>query len=398
MPRVLITSFTYPPNKDGVAEAARSMAEGLASTGWDVTVATQNHPARQTSRVNGVAVVGFDLATSTFRSEQSFAEAERYKHFLKSLSPDFLINHCWDPWCTRLALPLFPNLRGKKIQVSHGYTQHIWHFHPRFPFFGSGQWAKGLFWTAGRLPAMVRAYDAIVILSDVIGMGRFFDHTVARWMKHRCIRIIPNSTNPDQFPSDRGTFRRQHSIGDRLMVLCVANYSHRKNQELAIRAFRKARLRDSILVLVGSEFNEYSEHVKRIDAALASEDCEVVFLDNLSRQETLEAFVASDIFLLTAKAETQPFVLIEAMAAGVPWISTPTGCARVMEGGVVAKGGDLASTISRLAQDPNLRRKLGSDGKEAIRSKYCANKTMDAFEALLGSLGKGGPSAKIGLY
>ena len=45
--KILITTFTYPPNADGVAEATAVLAQGLARQGHAVTVATEFHPQRK---------------------------------------------------------------------------------------------------------------------------------------------------------------------------------------------------------------------------------------------------------------------------------------------------------------------------------------------------------------
>jgi glycine/D-amino acid oxidase-like deaminating enzyme len=45
--RILITTCTYPPQADGVAEAAAVLARGLARRGHDVTVVTEFQPDRK---------------------------------------------------------------------------------------------------------------------------------------------------------------------------------------------------------------------------------------------------------------------------------------------------------------------------------------------------------------
>jgi len=44
----------------------------------------------------------------------------------------------------------------------------------------------------------------------------------------------------------------------------------------------------------------------------------VVVLERLSRAQTCAAYRAADLFVLPAKAETQPVVLLEAMASHTP--------------------------------------------------------------------------------
>ena len=40
--KVLIVSFTFPPNKDGISEAAAAMTKGFLDRSWEVSVFTRN--------------------------------------------------------------------------------------------------------------------------------------------------------------------------------------------------------------------------------------------------------------------------------------------------------------------------------------------------------------------
>ena len=97
-------------------------------------------------------------------------------------------------------------------------------------------------------------------------------------------------------------------------------------------------------------------------------------MERLPREEVFSALIESELLILTAKHETQPIVLIEAMAAAIPWISTDTGCIREMEGGIVCRcNKSLVFALKRLLVDPALRAQLGSKGLAASRTKYSAS-------------------------
>jgi hypothetical protein len=58
--KILIASFTFPPNKDGVSEAAAVMTEGFLRRGWEVDVATLPvRPARQVMEWRGAMIHEF---------------------------------------------------------------------------------------------------------------------------------------------------------------------------------------------------------------------------------------------------------------------------------------------------------------------------------------------------
>jgi glycosyltransferase involved in cell wall biosynthesis len=88
----------------------------------------------------------------------------------------------------------------------------------------------------------------------------------------------------------------------------------------------------------------------------------------------------SGVFVLTSDHEGFPNVLLEAMAARLPVVTTPAGDAAdlVEDGrtGFVVDFGDkkkLVERIERLTDSPDLRRELGEAGRKRVEEVYgCA--------------------------
>jgi len=103
---------------------------------------------------------------------------------------------------------------------------------------------------------------------------------------------------------------------------------------------------------------------------------------------------SADIFVLPTYYEREcfPLCILEAMAYGIPVISTDVGAiAEIVEDGVtgcivpVKNPEALADAIEGLLQDPELRNRLGQAGLK----KYAKEYTLEAFEArLCGVLGQ----------
>lgn len=384
--KILITTFTFPPNKDGVAEAARSMAYGLADSGYEVIVATGYLPERTNFEPHpGVRVEQFDVISNWKFVGKSLEEKERMRQFILNEQPAVILCHCWEIWSTATAEETFNELGSTgKILISHGYTTHQWRPNPTPPF-GLGVLLRSLPKVLG-LPFTLRRYDRVVFLSHRPDWQRFFDLKIAKISRYDGIRVIPNGTerNPDR--GNIEDFRQRYELGNGFTALCVANYGPRKNQELAIRAFRRARIPGSNLVLIGSELNDYAKSIMELDKKLGLEFPEgrVVFIEKLDRKSTLAAYSACDVFLLAALAETQPIAILEAMAAGIPFISTPTGCVREMAGGMIAEGEDcLAHALVELHQNPAKRIQMGKTGRDAVEQYYSKDKVWDAYKTLI---------------
>jgi glycosyltransferase involved in cell wall biosynthesis len=89
-----------------------------------------------------------------------------------------------------------------------------------------------------------------------------------------------------------------------------------------------------------------------------------------------ELYARSDVFVLPTAADASPHVILEAMAAGLPVISTPVGAIPEMVGstGVLVtpgNGDELRDALERLL-DPALRTALGAAAHARARERFDA--------------------------
>ena len=97
-------------------------------------------------------------------------------------------------------------------------------------------------------------------------------------------------------------------------------------------------------------------------------------LGPVSLEQRLAFFKRADIFVLPTYAEGTPISMLEAMAAGLPVVSTPVGgIPDVVEDGVegyIVEPGDveaLADRLVRLINDPERRRAMGQSAQDKVR-------------------------------
>ena len=107
------------------------------------------------------------------------------------------------------------------------------------------------------------------------------------------------------------------------------------------------------------------------------------------RHDVPKMLAAADLFLLTSISEGIPLTVIEAMAAGLPVVSTNVGGVPeiVVEGqtGLLAPSGDaagLAAAVSRLAGDAALRKQMGEAGRQRAAEVFSADKMHAAYDRL----------------
>jgi len=383
--RILVASFTYPPNKDGVSESAFSFAEGLADRGHDVVVATG--PPEQTGALlepNLKAhVERFDICGGPLLRDGVQGDKGRYVDFVRNGGFDALLAMCLDTWPVSLLLNDLPDLSFRKVLFSHGFSAHNW-YPQRRPPWGLVAWLRGMAFTA-RTFRYLRFFDAVVFNSERRDFGRFLDHKIAAWIGHPKIAIMPNSVDPAFFHTTAVSFRDTFNIRQHTMFLCVANYSARKNQPLALQAFLQAAVPGAALVFIGSESNDYSRHLEQAaDRANLAPGSAIHVLTGVSRALTIAAFHEATAFVLPAVEETQPFVLLESMAAGLPFISTPTGCVSEMPGGLLSgNASEIAEAMRNLANDSSRREALVSAGKEFAQKHCSRERSVEQMEELL---------------
>lgn len=159
-------------------------------------------------------------------------------------------------------------------------------------------------------------------------------------------------------------------------VLCVGRLTPAKGQHLLIEAC--AKLRDwghaFRLVLVGTGPDEAS--LRSLSHALELDDM-VQFTGAQNQDEVRAWYRRSDVFALPSFAEGIPVVLMEAMASGVPCLTTRiTGIPELIRDGIdgmlvtPSDVQELADSLALLKDDPELRREMGESGRQRVAQCY----------------------------
>ena len=127
----------------------------------------------------------------------------------------------------------------------------------------------------------------------------------------------------------------------------------------------------------------------------------VAFLTGLADEAIRQLYRACDVFVLPSTERTEAFglVQVEAMASGLPVVSTdlPTGVPWVNEHGVTGlvvppdDAAALAGGLRRLLGDPALRATLGQAGRRRAVERFAQRRMVDRFVEIVESVaGVGG--------
>jgi glycosyltransferase involved in cell wall biosynthesis len=186
------------------------------------------------------------------------------------------------------------------------------------------------------------------------------------------VQVIYNGIDTAAFSNgyhEHEPIRRELGVGPRDFVLLqVARLDYLKDHATAIRTMQRLvpRMPNVRLVLVG-EGPERGKTQALIDQYQLGAHVRFLGL----RKDVARLLRVADLFLLTSISEGIPLTVIEAMAAGVPVVSTRVGgLPEVVEDGVtgalVDAGDDaaLAERIWSLAHDTALHQRMGRHGRE----------------------------------
>ena len=171
-------------------------------------------------------------------------------------------------------------------------------------------------------------------------------------------------------------------------ILCVGRLVAAKGQYVLVEAARRlaAERRDFRVTIVGAGPEEQGLRAAIGEAGLARH---VTMAGALNQDEVRRLYGEADAFVLPSFAEGIPVVLMEAMASGVPCVTTRiTGIPELIrsddEGLLVAPSDAeaLAAAIARLIDDPGLRARIAA----AARRRVDADFHLERNAARLGSL------------
>lgn len=237
----------------------------------------------------------------------------------------------------------------------------------------------------------LRISDAIVLLSPSQGEYLHREEQVGRhlWSRTREV-VIPNGVvpGPSVDAAARSAARAALGLGEGDYVVgIVARLSPQKAHHVLIQAF--ATLRERItaarLVIVGGGARE--GELRSLTAELGLEN-DVLFTG--IRRDVRTLMPAFDVSCLSSVHEGVPMAAIESMVLGIPMVATDCGALPDMiidgEQGYIVPVGDsitMAERLIRLAEDRELRDRLGASARRRVEESYRLEQTAQGYENLL---------------
>jgi len=200
------------------------------------------------------------------------------------------------------------------------------------------------------------------------------------------IRVIPNGI-PDYF----GDKRCCPGNGHRRTVLFLSTLMREKGtlDVLAAMPTIAERISDVQAIFAGEWYRPEDQIAAQETISSLGLAAHVKFVGTVSPPFKYDLLSQADVFVLPSYNEGQPYAVLEAMAAGLPVISSGVGCIpeTVIDGenGFILKPGSKEALVDKLALllgDEQLRKKMG----EASRQRFLENYRFDRFAGDIGQV------------
>lgn len=303
--RLVLTVERYFPAVGGAERVVQHVAEGLAARGHEITVVTSGQ--RSTEHLNGVAVERFPVRGNEALGIRGDVSAAL--ELIESFDPELVFTYAAQTWTTDACAVFLDRQRSFRLVLAPC----------GFSALRSRRYAAYFRVLRHRLPR----YDALVLHSADYQDWQFATeaNVVRRF-------VIPNGAGQPLPRAPRS---------ERALLVTIGSHVRSKGHADFARVVRELGCHGVIVAPTrrGRELVRGCQAACLIRARASSGRLELV--DGRDPSAAPRALAAASVFVFPSRIECAPLVILEAMAAGVPWVSYDVGNVRELAGGVVAE-------------------------------------------------------------
>lgn len=357
---ILMVSDVYFPRVNGVSTSIMTLRRELKALGHKVTLVAPAYNMGEPAEDDIVRISGRPVLMDPEDRLMSTSKLKALPQLLAQESFDLI--HIHTPFLAHYTgLSLGKAFNIPCVETYHTFfEEYLYHYVPFLP--------KPLMRYVARHFSRRQCAQVDGLVLPSIAM----DEALTRYGVQAFSKIIPTGIELSDFSHcDPAGFRQKHGIApDRPVVVYVGRVAFEKNIEFLLLMLAQLRhtLPDVLLIIAGEGPAEGKLRKTVEGLNLATN---VLFVGYLERSTELPAcYCAGNAFVFASRTETQGLVLLEAMALGVPVVSTAVmgtrdilaagrGC-RVAEDNPVA----FAATLREVLTDHELRARLGAEARQ----------------------------------
>jgi len=208
------------------------------------------------------------------------------------------------------------------------------------------------------------------------------------------MKIIPTGMELNKFQGCNGAaFRQRYQIPEtRPTLVHIGRVAHEKNIDFLLHMLQQLHkdIPDILLIIAGE--GPALSHLRTLTNKLRL-NSNVLFVGYLSRADALhDCYCAGNAFVFASRTETQGLVLLEAMALGVPVVSTAVmGTKDILQprrGALVAPENPLkfAESVQLVLQNDLLHKRLSKEARDYVRewsAPMMAERLVSLYQQLI---------------
>lgn len=384
--KILFVVHSYYPEKDGVSVVTQYMAEGLCEKGHEVSIITEKkEKLREREKHKGVSIERIYVSK---QGNIFVGEKDKLYEQVRALWPDVVVVVCTQAWGYDWLCEKLDELPGKKILWAHGYSglefSGLLHPYPIWNDILHRRWysiKQHRYWKKYYTSAYmnIAKFDRVIYISS-----KGNDYWYAQ--KHKLTNgiVIENAVENVFFK----TYDKQRTSGE-ITFLNIANHNENKNQEMILRAFYRADLKDARLVLSGGERTSYTDRLKNLKEELERKygHKKVDIFVGLAREEIYELYRSANVFVLSSKLEASPVVVREAGAMGLAVISTRVGDLQEINGCILVENEEeMIEKMKQVYHEPEFMENSAQRVKEYCVEHCSAREKVKQMEKVLAEL------------
>jgi 1,2-diacylglycerol 3-alpha-glucosyltransferase len=387
--RILMISDVYFPRVNGVSTSIQTFRRELEALGHEIHLVAPAYPAAYPEEPRIVRIPSSYLPLDPEdrrmhgRAIRAIAgQLERERFDLVHVQTPFVAHY--------LGLELARCFGTPVVETYHTFfEEYLFHYVPFLPRAWLRAAARRFSRTQGN------SVDALVVPSTAMR------DVLTGYGVRTPMHVLPTGIPLADFRGGDGErFRAGLGIAPQTpMLLFVGRVAHEKNIEFLLNTLDLARRRVPSTVLVIAGEGPARPRLERLTDRLGLRGS-VHFVGYLDRRTTLlDCYAAADAFVFASRTETQGLVLLEAMAVGLPVVSTAVMGTRDIVGpgrGALVPDDDersFADAIERIVGDAALRTRLSQEARDYVR-EWHADALAGRMAALYADVTGAGPRGR----
>ena len=379
--RILMISDVYFPRINGVSTSTQIFREELLRRGHKVTLIAPHYP----NCAHEDDIIRIPSRQVLFDPEDRMMHSKEVMALLPMLrSENYDLLHIQTPFVAHhLGVKLAAALNIPSIETYHTFfEEYLFHYVPFVP----KAWMRSLARYFTR--KQCNAVDSVIVPSNA--MCEILEH----YGVTTSMKIIPTGMELDKFHGCNGAaFRQRYHIPAQCPTLVhIGRVAHEKNIGFLLHMLQQLRksIPDILLIIAGE--GPALSHLRKQTVKLGISN-NVLFVGYLSRADALlDCYCAGDAFVFASRTETQGLVLLEAMALGVPVVSTAVmGTKDILQprrGALVSPENpqQFAENVKRLLQNEFLRKRLSKEARDYVKewsAPMMAERLLEYYQRLV---------------